>query len=59
MLNAALAGFGLVYVPEDLARRMWLKDVSSECLRMVPAFSGIPPLLPEPPSLLTGIRLAG
>ena len=33
MLNAALAGFGLAYVPEDLAQPHLAKVVSSECLR--------------------------
>ena len=31
MLNAALAGFGLAYVPEELAQPHLAKDVSSGC----------------------------
>jgi DNA-binding transcriptional LysR family regulator len=31
MLNAALAGFGLAYVPEDLRSRMSPRVVSSAC----------------------------
>jgi DNA-binding transcriptional LysR family regulator len=60
VLNAALAGFGFAYVPENLAQphlaQGRLKRVFGG---LVPAFSGIPPLLPEPPPLLTGIRIAG
>jgi DNA-binding transcriptional LysR family regulator len=55
MLNAALAGFGLAYVPEDLAR----PHVAAGRRGLVPAFSGISPLLSEPPPLLTGVCLAG
>ena len=33
MLNAALAGFGLAYVPEDLAQPISPRVVSSECSR--------------------------
>jgi DNA-binding transcriptional LysR family regulator len=60
MLNAALAGFGLAYVPEDLAEPHVaagrLKRVLEDWL---PAFSGIPPLLSKPPSLLTGVCSPG
>ena len=60
MLNAALAGFGLAYVPEDLAQPHVAAGTSQASARgLVPAFCGLPPLLPEPPSLLTRIRLAG
>jgi hypothetical protein len=34
MLNAALGGFGLAYVPEDLARPQVVRVASNECSRI-------------------------
>lgn len=56
MLNAALAGFGLAYLPEELAQphltRGRLKRVLED---WCPPF----PLLPEPPSLVTRVLTGG
>jgi DNA-binding transcriptional LysR family regulator len=38
LLNAALYGFGLAYVPEDLVEPILPKGVSSGCLK-----TGVPP----------------
>ena len=60
MLNAALAGFGLAYLPEDsvqthLADGRLIRVLADWC----PPFSGLPSLLPEPPTTHAGICLAG
>jgi DNA-binding transcriptional LysR family regulator len=59
-LNAALAGFGLAYLPEDQVRThvdegRLIRVLADWC----PAFSGLSPLLPEPPATHAGLRLAG
>lgn len=60
MLNAALAGFGLAYLPEELAQPHLTRGRPKASPRgLVPAFSGISPLLPEPPSLVTRVLTAG
>jgi DNA-binding transcriptional LysR family regulator len=60
MLNAALAGFGLAYVPEDLVQKHLAKGGLIRVLAdWCPAFFGLPPLLPEPPAIHAGLRLAG
>jgi DNA-binding transcriptional LysR family regulator len=60
MLNAALAGFGLAYVPEDLAEPHVIAGRLKRVLEdWCPPFPGMPPLLPEPPPLLTGVFPAG
>jgi DNA-binding transcriptional LysR family regulator len=59
-LDAALAGLGLAYMIEDAAKPhhgQWKSHSSARGL--VRAISGLPPLLPEPPPLLTRIRSAG
>ena len=49
MLNAALAGFGLAYVPEDMAQPHLAKGPSQAGARgLVPALFGLSPLLSEP-----------
>ena len=60
MLNAALNGFGLVYLTEGqvqphLAKGKLVRVLADWC----PPFRGISPLLPEPSSTLTGARRAG
>jgi len=56
MLNAALDGLGLAYVPEDLVQphvaRGRLRRVLEEWL---PSVSRLPPVLPEPSPKLTGL----
>ena len=59
-LNAALAGFGLAYLPEDQVQAH-LADgrLDPGARRLVPALLRLPPLLPEPPATLAGLRPAG
>ncbi len=60
MLNAALAGFGLAYVPEDLAQPHHRQGSSQAgARRLVPAVFRLPPLLPEPPAARARLRPAG
>lgn len=60
MLNAALAGFGLAYLPEELAQPHLTRGRLKASPRgLVPAFSGISPLLPQPPSLVTRVLTVG
>jgi DNA-binding transcriptional LysR family regulator len=59
MLTAALAGFGLAYIPEDLAQ----PHVAQGRLKRVledwcPPFPGYHIYYPEPPSLIAGVRSA-
>ena len=59
-LNAALAGFGLAYVPEDqvqahLADGRLVRVLADWC----PPFSRLPSLLPEPPPTHAGLRPTG
>jgi DNA-binding transcriptional LysR family regulator len=58
-LNTALAGFGLAYLPEDVARPCSSGTSQASARGLVPAFSGLPPLLSEPPSVVTGVFAAG
>ena len=51
MLNAALGGFGLAYVPEDLARPHIANGRLKRVL-VVPSVCGLPSLLPKPTSIL-------
>ena len=60
MLNAALAGLGLAYVPEGMAQphlaKGRLKRVLADwCL----PYHGLPPLLPEPAPILGRFRAGG
>ena len=60
MLNAALAGFGLAYrargqVQPHLADGRLVRVLADWC----PPFSGLSPLLPEPPPTDAGLRPAG
>jgi DNA-binding transcriptional LysR family regulator len=59
-LNAALAGLGLAYLPED---QVQAHLASGELIRVLadwcPPFLGLPPLLSEPPATDTGVRIAG
>ena len=48
MLNAALAGFGLAYVPEDLVQSHIVKNRLASLGRLVPAIFRLPFLLPKP-----------
>jgi len=50
MLNAALSGVGLAYVPEDLAQPHIAKASSSACSPMVPPYSGTTSITRAPPS---------
>ena len=60
MLNAALAGFGLAYVPEDVAQPHLAKGRLKRVLEdWCPAVFGLSPLLPEPPPIHASLRLAG
>jgi DNA-binding transcriptional LysR family regulator len=63
MLNAALAGFGLACVPEDVAQPHIAKGRLQRVLEdWCPAYSGyfrLSALLPEPPPTHAGLRLAG
>ena len=60
MLNAALAGFGLAYVPEDLAQPHLAKGRLNRVLEdWCPPYSGLPPLLPEPTPILAGLCAVG
>jgi len=60
MLNAALAGLGLAYVPQDLAQPHLDKGLLSRVLEdWCPPYSGYHPLLPEPAPVLTGVCTAG
>src|ERR1700756_2668981 len=57
MLNAALAGFGLAYVPEDVAQPHLVKGSSEAGARgLVPCVFRLSPLLPEPPPWLARAR---
>jgi DNA-binding transcriptional LysR family regulator len=63
MLDAALAGFGLAYLPEDnvrahLADGRLIRVLADWCLRWS-ALPGLPPLLPEPPPSHAGLPPAG
>src|SRR3954447_12327939 len=50
MLNAALAGLGLAYVPESMTQAHVAKGRLTRVLEgLVRAVFGLPPLLPEPP----------
>ena len=56
MLNAALAGFGLAYVPEDLVRPHLAEGRLMRVLDdWCPPLFGLPPLLPEPPPVVGGL----
>ena len=60
MLDAALAGFGLAYVPEDtvrahLADGRLIRVLEDWC----PLIPGLPPFLPEPPATHSGVHAAG
>jgi DNA-binding transcriptional LysR family regulator len=58
MLNAALAGFGLAYVPEDLAQPDLAKGRLKRGLEdWCPPYSGHH--LYYPPATRAGVRLAG
>ena len=60
MLNAALAGLGLAYVPESMtqaARRQGPPQARARGL--VRALFGLPPLLPEPPPIHARLCPAG
>ena len=60
ILNAALAGFGLAYVPEDLAQPDLAKGRLKRVLDgLVPAIFGLPSLLSKPPATGAGVRPAG
>jgi DNA-binding transcriptional LysR family regulator len=59
-LDSALQGLGLAYMPEDVAAPC---IASGDLIRVLedwcPPFSGLPPLLPEPPPRLAGVLAAG
>ena len=60
MLNAALAGFGLAYVPEDIAQPHLAKGRLKRVLEdWCPPYLGLSPLLSKPPPTHAGLRLAG
>jgi DNA-binding transcriptional LysR family regulator len=61
VLDAALAGFGLAFVPEDLAQPHLAKGrlTQAGARRMVPALAGVSPLLPEPTPVLCGVCAVG
>ena len=59
MLNAALAGFGLAYVPEDMAQPHLAKGRLKRVLEDWCLLFGLSPLLPQPPPVLGGLYLAG
>ena len=55
-LNAALAGFGLIYLPEDMvkthiAKRQLVRVLADWC----PDFFRLPPVLPKSPPPHTGL----
>ena len=60
MLDAALSGFGLAYVPENTVQTH-LADGSSHpgARRLVSALPGLSPVLPEPPPTHASVRAAG
>ncbi len=60
MLNAALGGFGLAYVPQDLAQPASCQGPSQAgARRLVPSIFGLPPLLPEQAPTFRGLYLVG
>ena len=59
-LNAVLAGLGLAYLPEDQVLTHIAKGAADPCAcGLVPAVSGLPPLLSKPPPTYAGLRFAG
>ena len=59
MLKAALDGVGLAYVPEELRAAAYRRRSPRARARgVVPVLSGVSPLLPEPASILGGLRPA-
>ena len=59
ILNAALAGFGLAYLPEDEVRTRVAEGKLIRVLANVSAFSWIPSLLSEPPPGHVRFRCSG
>ena len=60
MLDAALAGFGLAYVPEDTVRAQLARRTACPGAgRLVPALRRLPPVLPEPPATHGRVHLVG
>ena len=60
MLNAALAGLGLAYLPEDLVRGASCEGRLVRALDdWCPPFPGLSPLLSQPAAADAGFRLAG
>ena len=60
MLKAALAGFGLAYVPEDVAQPHLAKGrLQARAGGLVPALFRLSPLLSEPPSADSRLWIAG
>ena len=58
-LNAALAGLGLAYMPEDLVEATSCRRAAGARARgLVPAVSRLPSLLSEPPAYVAGLRSA-
>src|SRR5215203_7231725 len=59
-LNAALAGFGMAYLPED---QVLQRVEEGRLIRVLedwcPPFPGLPPLLSEPPTGHASVLLAG
>ena len=56
MLNAAIAGLGLAYVPEDLAQPYLAKGQYQTGIRKsVPAISGLSSLLPQPTTVIGSV----
>jgi DNA-binding transcriptional LysR family regulator len=58
VLDAALAGLGLAFVPEDIAEPYLIKGRLERALEEWCALVGLPPLLSEPPATLASLRLA-
>ena len=60
MIDMALAGLGLAYVPEDQVRDYLKKGRLVQVLcRLVSPFLGVPSLLSQPPAAHAGLRVAG
>ena len=58
ILDAAVAGFGLAHVPEDLKAASRGRTPPARAGGLVPPLVRLPPLLPEPAAILAGLRPA-
>ena len=60
MLNAALAGYGLAYIPEGMVRAASCQGPpQAGAGGLVPAVLGLSPLLPKPSPVLSGLHAGG